>query len=217
MSKYGKLVMSFLLVFLTIVALTGCSATDGLWRLEREFKLNIQTGDTLDDVADTDLAEGSLDDLSILCDSSIVALLSESPELTPAQKIAEIRILHAAIASTHLSIVETRNSNKITFQSFKSSVADFRDNKFSLSNDDKEQVQLWISELKELKLTLQDTIGKAFAQMRSLRGNYNLDNLDMILSTYQEVDEVLKTRLEAVTRIGEILGLANDMIDAYEE
>ena len=53
--------------------------------------------------------------------------------------------------------------------------------------------------------------------MRSLRGNYNLDNLDLILSTYQEVDEVLKTRLEAVTRIGEILGLANDMIDAYEE
>ena len=217
MNKYGKLAMSFLLVFLAIFALTGCSATDGLWRLEREFKLNIQTGDTLDDVADTDLAEGSLDDLSTLIDTGCVALLSESLELTPAQKIAEIEILHEAITSTHLSIVETRNSNKITFQSFKSSVADFRENDFSLSSDDKEQVQLWISELKELKLTLQDTIGKAFAQMRSLRGNYNLDNLDLILSTYQEVDEVLKTRLEAMMRIGEILGLAHDMIGAYGE
>jgi len=215
-----KLFKSFMVVSLALIAsvlLVGCTQSDGLVLFERAITQNLEVSNSLDQVAETDLSEASVTQLSLELQEARVNTLAWDTELTPLEKVQQIRVLHQEIVETHTGIVEQRNANGISFETLKSTIDAFKTQSASLSDEDRATVEAWRLELQEIKLTMQATIGKAYAQMRELRGMYTIENVDLILSTYQEVLDVLHIRLESIQRVGVILTDANNLLNTYME
>lgn len=204
-------------MFLFSFALMACSETNGLILLERAASQSIEVSDSLDEVDDSDLSDAAIDDLGVELSSSSIMNLSLNEDLTPYEKIVEIRRLHTLIVEIHFDIVDERDQTRIAFETLRTSIASARENSIILSDEDKVQVEQWVTELKEIRTELQATIGLAYAQMRDLRGTYTLENLDHILSTHQDVLDVLNLRLEKIQRTHEILAAANDLLLTYLE
>ncbi|MBU0997820.1 MAG: hypothetical protein KKE16_07240 [Firmicutes bacterium] len=217
MSKSLKTILLFSIMFLFSFALMACSETNGLILLERAASQSIEVSDSLDEVDDSDLSDAAIDDLGVELSSSSIMNLSLNEDLTPYEKIVEIRRLHTLIVEIHFDIVDERDQTRIAFETLRTSIASARENSIILSDEDKVQVEQWVTELKEIRTELQATIGLAYAQMRDLRGTYTLENLDHILSTHQDVLDVLNLRLEKIQRTHEILAAANDLLLTYLE
>lgn len=217
MSKSLKTILLFSIMFLFSLALMACSETNGLILLERAASQNIEVSDSLDEVDDSDLSDAALDDLGVELSSSSIMNLSMDEDLTPYEKIVEIRRLHTLVVEIHFDIVDERDQTRIAFETLRTSIASAREYSIILSDEDKVQVEQWVTELKEIRTELQATIGLAYAQMRDLRGTYTLENIDHILSTHQEVLDVLNLRLEKIQRTHEILTATNDLLLTYLE
>jgi hypothetical protein len=218
MTKFIKSSILLSFVLLVSILFIGCSAdTDGLALFQKTVSANMDVSSSLDPVDETDLSEAVITDLSAYLLEQRTENLALTIELTPYEKVQEIRRLHAQIVTTHDSIVQTRNDNVIAFETIKSTIANLRENEVTISDEDKVIIQAWTTELKEIKLVLQGTIGKAFVQMRDLRGMYTLENVDHILITYQRVADVLQTRLDSIQRVFTILTESNIILQQYLE
>lgn len=209
------LLLSVIIVFTLVLA--SCSDTNNLALLERAATQSVEVTDNLDNIAETDLSTSSVDLLSNEISSSSIMNIAFNIEQTPVQKIQEIRQLHTSIVETHFLIVAERNLTRISFMSLRLSIDSIKENSIVLSEDDKLQVDEWVNELREIRTALQATIGHAFAQMRNLRGKYNLENIDHILEVHQEVYDVLLIRYEKIQRVNEILSMADAMLQTYLE
>ncbi|MDD3122230.1 MAG: hypothetical protein PHC62_01790 [Candidatus Izemoplasmatales bacterium] len=218
MTKILKTSILLSFVLLLSILFIGCSTeTDGLALFQKTISANIDVSSSLDPIDETDLSEAIITDLGAYLLETRVENLAFSIELTPYEKVQEIKSLHAQIVSTHVLIVATRNNNAIAFETIKRTIATLRENKVTINEEDKITIQAWTTELKENKLILQGTIGKAFAQMRDLRGTYTIENIDHILATYIEVAEVLQLRLDSIQRVFTILTEANILLQQYME
>jgi len=61
------------------------------------------------------------------------------------------------------------------------------------------------------------SIGQAYRKMADLRGHYTLENIDVVLSTHQDVAEVLAMRWENLNRVEEIFAEVLLMVTASGE
>ncbi|MBU1144713.1 MAG: hypothetical protein KJ971_02490 [Firmicutes bacterium] len=217
MKKQNKWILSFLFLFLLSFLLIGCTSQDELRRLDLMIQDGIQTTDNLDNISDEDLSETSVTTLSLSTYESQVMEMEFALLLTPSEKITQIRELHALILETHLSIADAKATLRISHQDLKNQITIFRESEQTLSEEDKTQLELLISEVKEINVVLKGTIGFAYRQMRDLRGMYQIENLDLILDTYKDVLDVLELRLTSIERINEILMEANEIIAGYLE
>jgi hypothetical protein len=199
MKKYGKLLFGTLFLVLFGITAAGCAAADGLNAFQRMVNQSVEAADTLDDVEAEDMTES----VGTLAEPLAFSLMEA--EMTNAEKIAALRQARTAIRSTHDLIVAQRLSLKIAFGDLKLSITAFREAGLTLSDAEKTQLDLLKAELRTINETLRGTIGKAFARMRDLRGQYTLENIDMLLQTHQEVLAILEIRLENLQRANAIL------------
>jgi len=217
MKSIFKTFLSISIIALSGIVMLGCASSDGLTLFERNVASNIEVTDNLDNVDASDLSESTLGDLSFLESIQLVQTLTLSENPTPLEKIQEIRSLHQQIIEAHDDVTSTVSANKVAYETLKSNIDLFRSNDLILSEGDRIVIDNWKAELQEIKLSLQATIGQVYAQMRDLRGTYTLANLDHILETYNEVLSVIQARLTSITRIGEIVTDANQLLSTYME
>lgn len=68
-----------------------------------------------------------------------------------------------------------------------------------------------------MRQDLLDTRGDAYQRLYDLRGTYTRDNLPNIITTYQEVIEVLKYRLETFKEANILLEDSISLLNDYLE
>ena len=202
MKKLWKRLMIPLLTLLAGIALLACSAQDGLPAFLTAANRTVETAESLDDVADSDLAESNATGLDVALPLSF-ELLEET--LTPAQKTALLRSLRQEIRTTHAAILLKRTEVRTAFTDLKAAVQSFREAGLTLTEEQKTRLGQLREELSAITADLRSSVGQAYRKMADLRGKYNLENLDLLLSVHQEVAAELAMRLEKLDRIGEIL------------
>jgi hypothetical protein len=210
MKNYQKLLVITTVLFLFGIALTGCSNRDALGLFEQTVVQNIEITNTLDDVEAQDMADSSIDSITLLSLVSFSLIDSENP--TVAEKIAAIRSAREDIRTLHQAIVIDRQGFRISVADLRETIVLFRESGLSLNDEQLAQLQVLRAELIAIGDTLRGTIGQAFAKMRDLRGHYTLSNIDLILSTHQEVLAVLQTRQVNLERANAILDEVIGMI-----
>ncbi len=211
MKKAGKWLLATALTAVLAFSMISCAASDGLNTFLRIASRGIETVASLDDVDAIDMADQALDDLDAQLDLQ-VALLNVSVDLTPAEKVAMIRALRLEMRLTHEAIVAQREALRAAHTALKVDVAAFREAGGILSEADKARVAELTQELRTIGASLRDSIGLAYQQMRSLRGKYQLQNLDLVLQTHQEVQAVLTLRLANLERLNAIFAELSGMI-----
>jgi hypothetical protein len=208
----------FLIPALTLFlgfALIGCSLTSDFAAFERAIDRNIEVADGLDRVAAEDLAESNVAPLSTLQTTEIVTLANRV-KLDARDQIAAIRTLHNKIRVTHAEIVLIREDNRIAREELRTSIQAFKDGSFTLTEADRLILDAYVEELKTIRDALIETNGEAFQMMKSLRGKYNLQNLDLVETTLTDVDAMLLARKTQFERVGEIIAAVTAMADTYE-
>lgn len=191
------------LALLAGTALLGCTAADGLSGFLTTVGRAVETADSLDDVADADLAESNAAGLDVSLPLSYELLGDEV--LTPAEKIALLRTLRQEIRTTHAAIVEKRAEIRTAFTDLKAAVPVFREAGLTLTEEQKTRLAELRGELSSITADLRSSVGQAYRKMADLRGKYTVENLDLLLSVHQEVAAELAMRLEKLERVGEIL------------
>lgn len=209
-----KRLMIPVLGLLAGIALLGCTAFDGLPTFLTAANRSLEASDSLDDVADSDLADSTSSGLDVSLPLSFELL--EENELTNAEKIALLRSLREEIRTTHASIVLKRSEIRTGLTDLKAAVNDFRDAGLTLTSEQKTRLGELKTELLAITEELKASVGKAYRKMADLRGKYTLQNLDLLLSTHQEVADELAMRLEKIERIGEILQEVTLMVSPGE-
>lgn len=187
---------------LTAFAFLGCSAADGLYTFVTTAQRNLEAVNNLDDVAEEDMADSTDDTLDLSL--HLAYTLAEESELTNAEKIALIRQLRTEIRTFHEAIVAQRAEVRIAFEDMKSGVIAFREAGFTLTEEQQTRLGELKTELRAITEEMKASIGQAYRKLADLRGHYTLENIDLVLSTHQEVSEVLAMRLENLNRIEEI-------------
>lgn len=215
MNRTLRFITSGALLALVSFALIGCASADGLTRFLYLAGQNVETADSLDDVAAADVSDDLVDDLSFAVSESVM-LLEEGTELTPAEKIAEIRRLRNEIRLTHDAIVLSREAVRTGFQNLRDDVAAFRASEATLTAEQRARVVELTAEVKEINAALRDSIGSCYQRMHALRGRYNLQNIDEILTAHQEVRVILTARQAHLVRIQTIFAELDEMVATPE-
>jgi len=197
-----------------VFVLSGCQTNPELDQLQYQLTESLEAIELFDNPGEAELADSNVDDLMIEINQNEIQTLAWEvldESLTTQEKIAAIRAKFLHMKETHLAIQTNRTELGIAFQTLKSDFKLFRESELTLTEDEIILITAYIDELKLIREDLKATIGLVYPKLRTLRGLYNLANVDLILSTYTEVSEVLDLRLAKIMRLQEIV-LAVDQI-----
>gem|GEM_PF-3175997 len=199
-----------------LLAMLGCASGDGLTLFLLAAGRGVETVDSLDDIADEDIDDATVDDLSLALSEGVSHLAGEA-EPTPAERIAAIWAIRSEIRTTHDEIVLSRAAVRTAFEHLKDDVARFRDSGQTLTEDDRIRVAELREELKTISASLRDSIGRPYKLMKSLRDRYERENLDLIYDTHVQVLGILDARLTSLDRIQAIFAELAAMLVLPEE
>lgn len=210
-----KRILTLLLFTTLALGLTGCQTVSNLDRLQFLLSESLGDLDLYDNPGETELDDQNVEDLVQDGDHDEIQTLAwqlSEVTLTTQEKLTLIRAEFAQIKATHLEIQTKRTELSIAFQSLKSDYALFKENESVLTEDEIALVTSYIEEVKQIREDLKATIGLVYPKLRSLRGNYNLANIDLILTTYTDVSDVLDLRLAKIVRLQEIIQAVDQII-----
>ena len=215
MKLIGRKIALLLMVGLIGFAFIGCGENSELWDLQVALNQGIQDINTLDAVDEADLSEQDIEAVGLeMTETSVIELsvtLLEEP-LTIQEKIDLIQATHTNIKTIQLDINTKKAELKIAVEALKVDIQAFRNGDETLSDEDKALIKAYIEEILTIREALKATIGQAYRKMADLRGQYRLANVDLILTTFQDVEEVLQLRLAKITRLLEIVSSLDELI-----
>lgn len=211
MKKILTIVAVVTIVAVMSMILAGCNG-DGLNKLSREFRSAVSTAQSVDDVDSKDLKPMQND---LLTNTDMVLLSSEGTTETDTDinKLSLTLAIHDEIKAKTERINLKREELKTEVEEIKVLIEAFKRLNIELTEEEKALVDEYIAELKEINLTLRETIGKAYKRMYDLRGQYKLSNIDTIHTTFTEVNEVLAVREENVDRLVEIADEVRELLE----
>lgn len=203
MKKLITAVTCIALIAIVAMTLTGCNNTT-LNRLSKEFKSIAETTTSMDKVEDQDL--NSIES-NLMSDSGVYYLSTEVTEqtvMTPTGKVSEALALHDEIKTKTLYIETGKTELKSSITDIKEIIRALREQNIQLTEEERLIIEGYITEIKEINVTLRETIGKAYKRMYDLRGSYKLANIDTIVTTFTEVNQVLDIRVTNLDRLNVI-------------
>lgn len=207
-----KAILIPMMMALVVFGLSACALTNDFAVFERTLDRGIETADQLDKIAAEDLSETNVTGLDFVVEDEIVQL-SYQEELAVPQIVQDIRALHQAIRVAHAEIVLIREDNRIAREELRAAIELFRESDMTLSEEDKATLKAYVDELRSIRDALVETNGEAFQKMKSLRGQYRLENAEMIQTTLQEVLGLLESRKAHFERVGEIIAAVQAMAE----
>jgi len=210
-----KKILTLLLFTTLVIGLTGCQTNSELDRLQFLLSESLDDLDLYDNPGESELDDQNVEDLmqdGSQGDVRTLAWQMSEVTLTTQEKLTLIRAEFAQIKETHLEIQTKRTELSIAFQSLKNDYALFKESESVLTEDEIVLITSYIDEVKQIREDLKATIGLVYPKLRSLRGNYNLANIDLILTTYTDVSDVLDLRLAKVVRLQAIIAAVDQII-----
>jgi len=206
MKKIINVVICIAIVATMATVFVGCS-NDSLYALSRELVKISETTNSMDEVADDDMEEmsGSLtinnSEVFLSLDSGI-----ENTNLnqTLVEKVDNARTLYGEIAIKKESILNMKSELQAQVLIIKEQIKEARSQNIELTDEEHVIIEEYINELKNIREILTATIGNAYLRMHALKGSYNLGNIDTIVTTFSEVNDVLTIRVESLERLQEI-------------
>lgn len=225
-SKKIIIIASILIViFAFTIVFTGCTSNT-FTRLTRALNQTAETTQNLDTIANEDLTENTVSDLSqsyqntaflpINMSTSTLSMNLSFGEIGVVQlsstntidKISNILNTREELKNKQVHMNQIREDIKIKIENIKSNIKAYSKQDNKLSEEENSIIDSYIDEILEIKATLEGTIGEVYPRIKELRGKYKLENIDLINNTYNEVLDVVNIRVQNFDRLAII---ANDI------
>lgn len=206
-----KKIMLGLFIVLLGSVLVGCSALDPLSQFERAAGSNVAVMDDFEDV------EGD-DDVAALSMEGSVVLLSTTladGEMTDLEKVQYIKTLFQEIRVIHAENVLAGEQARTSWQSLKAHIATFREQELNLNDDDKALIRSYRATLAEERTNILADKGEVRALFVELRGKWNRDNLDLIITNLEAIKEILEKRSAFIDLVNESVVAVDVIVQSY--
>lgn len=202
-----KLLTIATLTLFTIV-LVSCSALDPLSTFIKTADSNVSTMETFEAVETED--ETSVNALTSQ------SILEVSLDLsTDQEKVQYIRSLFQEIKLLHAHNVIDGNDVKTSWEALKSNAETFKSLELEMSEEDKDAIRAARQLLVNERQTILETRGVVRDLFLELRGKYNLENLDLIISNLEEVKAILEQRAAYIELFGTTINEVNVIVISY--
>jgi len=211
-------IMNKVAASLTLVAgvlgLASCSGVASLDALVRNINTNNATVEKMDAAAEEDLSTGSLTVTQSAINGRIVLSTRhrQEAELTLGEKIDLIISLRESIKTKQATIDALKVTNREAFAVLKTNIASFKALNEPLTAEEQALITADRAETLRLRDEVEATLGLVYRKLADLRGKYQVENIDLILTTYQNADDAMTIRVQAVTRVGEIISEVNRIL-----
>lgn len=204
-------IMLGLFVILLGSLFVGCSALDPLSQFERAAGSNMTIIDEFEDVeGDDNVAQLSIDGSIILLSATL-----DSSEMTDVEKVQYIKTLFQEIRVIHAENVLAGEEVRTSWQSLKTSIEQFREQELTLVDDDKSLIKLYRDALMDERTIILEDKGEIRALFVELRGKWNRENLDLIITNLEEIKNILEERQAFIQFVNDHVAAVHLMVEAY--
>ncbi len=135
-------------------------------------------------------------------------------ELTNEEKLILLIAARQTIRSAHETIMTIRESLRVNVPALKEAVALYRDAGFTLTEAERTWLGALIGEMRQIREDVNATLGLVWGPLNELRDQYTIENIDLILETYQTAAAAMQIRLAAIIRVDAIISEVMDFIAA---
>lgn len=206
MKKAFIAVLLIFVVALVPFTLTACSDGALLNKLERAYNKAAEKMDKLDNLSSEDLSVSQIEAIQTslsaqtadITNMSSGGLLASAADATKLQQIISIM---NGLLSKQRAIDISKAEIKMLVNPIKESIKLMKDKDYKLTDEDKDILRGYIDEIKAATGDINGTIGKVYLKINGLKGKYNLQNIDMILQTFQEADAQMDIRVAAAASL----------------
>ncbi|RJX26276.1 MAG: hypothetical protein C4537_02660 [Acholeplasma sp.] len=206
-----KKIMLGLFVVLLGSLLVGCSALDPLASFERAAGSNVTVIDEFEDIeGDDDVAALSIEKTTILLSTTLA-----DGEMTDLEKVQYIKTLFQEIRVLHAENVLAGEEARTSWQTLKANVTIFREQELTLTEDDKALIQSYRQTLVDERTTILADKGEVRALFVELRGKWNLDNLDLIITNLEAIKVILQERSAFIDLVNESVIAVDAIVQTY--
>jgi len=170
-----------------------------------------QTPDTLS------VFEGATSDEVSYDNVETLSLNLASEDMITSEKIEYIRSLYDDIQVLHAHNILIRVENRANWYLLKEDVKIFRDLELTLTESDKEILLGYKDELTVRRLEVKETIGDIKDLFLELKGNYDLEHIDLIITNFEAIKDILQMRYDHMDYLKQALLVANTLVLGYIE
>lgn len=138
--------------------------------------------------------------------TSLLQMFSSSiDDLSNAEKVSLILDIRAELLLHQVEVNQLRSDLQTLIPLFRERVTAFKTSGLTLTKEELTWLNGLRLECQAARIDLQGTRGMVQAKLAELRGQYSLDNLDMILDTYLGIQQSMNVRLNSIQTIHEII------------
>jgi hypothetical protein len=200
------------LTVLSAIFLVGCTASDALSQFERSASATLEVTTNLDASSSLDINEQQVNAIS---SSSTYLLSSTVLDLTVQEKIAYARSLYSSIALLHANNIILHEGNKESFAALKDSIQTFRDLGATLSDEDQISIKNERDMVVASRTIVLETKGDIRALLLELQGKYNLENIDLVIQNFEEIQIILTLRNTHLLLVEEKIESVQMIVNTY--
>ncbi|MDD3947662.1 MAG: hypothetical protein PHI19_07475 [Clostridia bacterium] len=217
MKKTIMIAISIALIGVMAIGLSACNLRDPFTKTEKAFAEAVEVCDSLDDPHESDLSAANVQTNFVQSEESDIVLLSATVEevgiLDNAEKIQQALDYLANIRTRQTELNGSRASVKVEISTFKTGVKSFREQGLTLTEEEKQLLEDYVAEIKELREAIKGTIGKVYVKLKDTRGLYRV-SIDAALDNLASVSAQMDIRLNSAGRLYEIATEINTILDA---
>ena len=199
------------------IGLSACNLSDPFTKTEKAFAQAVEVCDSLDEPQESDLSSANVQTNFAQTEESDIVLLSadikEVGILDNAEKIQQALDYLANIRARQAELDGYRASVKVEITTFKAGVKSFREQGLTLTEEEKQLLNDYVTEIKELREAIKGTIGKVYAKLKDTRGLYRV-SIDAALQNLESVSAQMDIRVNSAGRLYEIATEINALLDA---
>ncbi len=206
-----KKIMLGLFVVLLGSLLVGCSALDPLSQFERAAGSNVTVISEFEDVeGDDDVAALTLEGTTVLLSTTLL-----EGEMTDLEKVQYIKTLFQEIRVIHAENVLAGEEARTSWQTLKANVVIFREQELTLTEEDKATIQSYRQTLVDERTNILADKGEVRALFVELRGKWNRDNLDLIITNLEAIKVILQERSAFIDLVNESVIAVDAIVQTY--
>jgi hypothetical protein len=184
------------------VLLLGCAASP-LERLITEVSASQHQLTLIDDVEEEQVP---------FQNAWLNAQASATEDLSTNEKIALVLAIRQRLLNQQVLFVDLRLEAQTVIPALREKIQLLKESETTLTEEEKSLLSPYVDDLKSARIALQGTRGLVQAKLVTLRGQYNLEHIDVVLATYQEVEIAMNTRVESLSTLLSIIATIDTML-----
>ena len=205
-----KKIISFIVVSLIALTLFACNGQDPLSSFVNAAENNLNALSTFEDIGVQ--LEDDMDINRQISEPTLLLSLASSDDQA---QIDYVKTLFQDIRLQHANNIISADSVRMAWLELKTNAQTFQSLEQTLTEQDKTSLRAARILLVSERLAIMETRGVIFDLFQEMRGQYTLENIDLIITNLETIKSILESRAIYISLVEQTIGDVNVIVESY--